>query len=71
MASEAEQALRARSTALRQEVDVLRRELREVEEALGRLADGTWGRCEACGGAIGRIRLRALPEARRCATCAS
>ncbi len=45
------------------------RELCEIDAALARIADGTYGTCEACGGAIGRDRLRALPEVRRCLAC--
>ncbi len=45
-------------------------ELREVYLALKRLEDGTWGRCQQCGGAVGRDRLRALPETRSCHRCA-
>ena len=45
-------------------------ELREIDAALRRLEDGSFGRCESCGGSIRRRRLRALPEARRCAACA-
>ncbi len=48
--------------------DVIR-ELREIDAALARIADGTYGTCERCGGAIGRDRLRALPEVRRCLHC--
>lgn len=48
-----------------------RRELAEVEAALARIAAGAFGRCEACGGAIGKNRLRAVPEARLCIGCAS
>jgi RNA polymerase-binding transcription factor DksA len=44
-------------------------ELSEIDAALGRIADGTYGACEVCGGAIGRDRLRALPEIRRCVGC--
>ena len=47
------------------------RELLEIEDALRRIDAGQYGRCETCDGAIGRQRLRALPEARRCFTCAS
>jgi len=32
---------------------------------------GTYGRCDVCGGAIGRQRLLALPVARYCLECAS
>ena len=48
-----------------------RRELVEVEAALARLDDGSYGRCESCSGAIGRQRLIAVPEARLCLSCAS
>lgn len=44
-------------------------ELVEIDEALARLAAGRWGRCQMCGGAVGRDRLRALPHARFCLDC--
>lgn len=47
----------------------VQRELTEIDAALARIAAGTYGTCEVCGGAIGRDRLRALPEVRRCVTC--
>ncbi len=40
-----------------------------VEEALGRLARGQYGRCADCGAAIAPARLRALPFAVRCLSC--
>ena len=40
--------------------------LAEVEAALGRIDDGTYGVCEACGQPIGEERLEALPWARLC-----
>ena len=52
--------------------DVVAREWRELEEiaaARGRLADGTFGRCELCGASIGRRRLEAMPTARYCLVC--
>ncbi|MBN9687483.1 MULTISPECIES: TraR/DksA family transcriptional regulator [unclassified Corallococcus] len=45
------------------------RELEEVEAALERIEQGRFGCCERCGGAIGRQRLLAVPEARCCLTC--
>lgn len=45
-------------------------EMIEIDAALARIADGSYGQCEVCGGAIGRDRLRALPAIRRCVTCA-
>jgi len=47
------------------------RELSEIDAALARIASGTYGTCEECGGAIGRDRLRALPEVRRCEACSA
>ena len=44
-------------------------ELREVEEALRRIRVGTYGECETCGDAIGRDRLDANPNAKRCVDC--
>ncbi|HEV3263277.1 MAG TPA: TraR/DksA C4-type zinc finger protein [Gemmataceae bacterium] len=44
--------------------------LEEIGAALGRLDDGSFGRCEECGRAIGRERLDALPYTRLCVDCA-
>ncbi len=44
-------------------------ELRAIESAQARLADGTFGICTDCGDAIARDRLRAYPAAMRCADC--
>lgn len=41
-------------------------ELADVEHALRRLDDGTYGTCEACGRPIDDGRLEALPAARFC-----
>jgi DnaK suppressor protein len=54
------------STASR---DVAPSEMEEITAALRRIEQGTWGRCEACQGAIGWQRLRAMPETRRCTAC--
>lgn len=43
--------------------------LREVEGALERLRDGTYGTCMDCGMPVSRKRLEALPWARYCVTC--
>ena len=43
--------------------------LEEVERALARFHDGTYGLCEACGARIDRARLEALPHARHCLEC--
>lgn len=44
-------------------------ELANVEQALARVADGTYGDCVDCGGAIPYARLEAQPAARRCVGC--
>jgi RNA polymerase-binding transcription factor DksA len=41
-------------------------ELADVERALQRLDDGTYGRCEVCGEPIEPERLEAVPFARYC-----
>jgi DnaK suppressor protein len=42
---------------------------REIETALARLADGTYGVCLECGRPIEAKRLRALPWAELCLSC--
>jgi DnaK suppressor protein len=44
-------------------------DIRALEAALGRLAAGTYGRCEDCGTDIPVARLRAQPAAVRCVAC--
>src|SRR5689334_17403799 len=41
----------------------------EIQAALGRIEDGTYGDCEVCGEPIHPARLEALPTARRCVRC--
>jgi RNA polymerase-binding transcription factor DksA len=53
---------------LRQAVEA-RRKLADVEEALGRLAAGSFGSCEQCGSAIPAGLLAAAPETRYCPRC--
>ena len=45
------------------------RQLHELEAAQERLADGTFGRCIACGRDIELDRLIAHPTAMRCLAC--
>jgi DnaK suppressor protein len=47
-----------------------RLELKEIEFALERIKTGDYGVCEACGAAIRKPRLLALPWARLCIACA-
>jgi RNA polymerase-binding transcription factor DksA len=53
----------------RSAVDAVDGLLDEVELALARLDDGTYGRCEECGEAIDDGRLAAQPIIRRCGSC--
>jgi DnaK suppressor protein len=46
-------------------------ELREIDAALRRIEEGSFGHCEKCNHAIGKQRLRAVPEARLCLDCGS
>ena len=46
------------------------REIAEIDAALQRIIDGTYGTCLACGRAIPLPRLRALPAAAACVECA-
>lgn len=48
-----------------------RRKLADVDDALGRLTAGTFGRCEQCGSPIGDGLLAAVPETRYCPRCAT
>ena len=47
-------------------LDRLEGELADVDRALGRLDEGTYAACEACGGAIEPDRLASSPTTRRC-----
>lgn len=58
---------RAQVTAL---LTQARRRLADVERASARLAAGTYGLCERCGGPIGAERLAARPTATTCVSCA-
>jgi RNA polymerase-binding protein DksA len=44
-------------------------ELRDIEAALDRIADGSYGDCTDCGQPIAPARLQAQPAARRCIAC--
>ncbi len=50
-------------------VDRVEQRLWEVEQALARVADGTYGYCVGCGTGIPLERLRALPATARCGGC--
>ncbi len=44
-------------------------ELRAIQDALARMADGSYGVCLECGEPIGALRLSVLPEAALCVGC--
>ncbi len=46
-----------------------RRQVEEIDAALGRIGTGEYGACVSCGEAIPPARLEAYPMARRCITC--
>ena len=50
-------------------IDEIDNALGDVERALGRLDDGTYGRCRLCGAPIDDVRLAAMPTEQTCATC--
>lgn len=46
-----------------------RKLLYELDDALKKIEDGTFGICEDCKSLIAKNRLRALPNARSCVKC--
>lgn len=44
-------------------------ELQDIEAALARMDEGSYGSCVDCGGEIGQARLKAYPAALRCLPC--
>ena len=45
--------------------------LDEIDGAMERIEDGSYGRCEKCDGKIPKSRLDAIPYAAQCVRCAS
>ena len=43
--------------------------LRQIEDALQRIACGTFGVCLSCGGPVPKARLDVVPHARFCVKC--
>lgn len=52
-------------------VEQAREHLAEIDAAVGRVRDGTYGVCASCAEPIAPARLEARPVARTCITCAS
>jgi len=47
----------------------IRDQLADVEHALHKFEDGTYGLCDSCGQPIDPARLEALPQASLCLSC--
>jgi RNA polymerase-binding transcription factor len=43
----------------------------DIDRALAKLDEGTYGSCDLCGGPIGEARLEALPAVSTCVSCAA
>lgn len=43
----------------------------DIDLALAKIVNGTYGTCERCGQPIPKARLKALPQARLCVACKS
>jgi len=66
----ADQALDAYENELHYDIsDAERKFLEDVDEALKRIAEGTFGLCVQCGQPISKERLKAMPSARLCIAC--
>ena len=48
-----------------------RKLITKIDEALGRIEEGSYGICEECGGPIGVERLKARPVTTLCIACKS
>jgi RNA polymerase-binding protein DksA len=46
-----------------------REKLAQIDRALARIEDGSYGTCESCGNPIGKMRAMAFPRATLCMTC--
>jgi RNA polymerase-binding transcription factor DksA len=45
--------------------------LEQIEAALEKIADGSYGSCDECGGRIPKARLELIPDTPYCVKCAS
>ncbi|MBX2995544.1 MAG: TraR/DksA family transcriptional regulator [Bdellovibrionaceae bacterium] len=52
-----------------QQMERQRATLFQIERALSKISDGTYGQCESCGSEIGIARLRARPFTPLCIEC--
>ena len=67
-----EQALEREDDEVREDLgEAAVREIRMIEAALDRIANGSYGVCANCGERIAEARLDALPATPLCADCAA
>ncbi len=64
-------AITAERTEVLGLVETLKTHLDEVDGALARIADNTYGTCDRCGSQISPERMEARPTARLCVDCKS
>ncbi|RJQ28714.1 hypothetical protein C4571_03010 [Candidatus Parcubacteria bacterium] len=50
---------------------VLKERVEEIDVALGKISNGTYGACESCGKSISEEVLAAMPSSRYCKDCKS
>lgn len=50
-------------------IEALEHEREQIEQALAKIEDGTYGACDICKAKIKENRLKALPTATRCLSC--
>ena len=68
----AEQSVELANEALVAQLDAEgKEELKKIDTALQRIAEGTYGECKVCGEDIAEARLNALPYATLCIACAT
>lgn len=46
-----------------------RERLYALDDAIKRIDEGTYGKCDECGGRISKQRLKAMPQAELCIAC--
>lgn len=67
-----EQAIQRENEEVLTSLDAsLNEELRQIDKALKKMDDGTFGACEGCGKRISASRIDAVPHAANCIACAS
>lgn len=50
-------------------VETLKHRLEDIDQALNKIAEGTYGTCEVCGKEIGHARMEFRPTSTRCVDC--